>query len=237
MVNRFLEVMAMALLLVMTIGTTFQVLNFQMLRDIQQTISDDRATPIVVEAPPPQFLQFPAPAPTQPAPQPTPAPVPAQPSPQPQPETQPTEPIAAKPNNPAPLPREPQAAAPVPAPPPEEPSHKPPENWKEYEPHVLRLITQLFEGQYDDAYLRFTPRFAEKLSKQDLAAAMDDVRKLHGTLGALVQVTTPPGLQPPNSQTFRVRVGTSTSSLLQFSVTMTPEKTIDGLLFIEVTEP
>ncbi len=300
MVNRFVEVVGFTLLVLMTIATTFSLLSYHRVSQLQEQMAAMRAqVQQPVAAPPqpqPQDVAPPPAAPatqtaassqaaavdTQPVPQEPPAPAepkaavkPSEPSPSARSEAAPV-PQPAEPPPPTPDPElslpplvvatatrsKPQAApepasSPPPPPPaqvqtPPQPQPKPqtqppaapdpqpitpafPPEWEQYGPAVQHVILQLFNGQYDQLRTQFSPTLAENLSATDVAEYMDDIRKKYGSFAEILDAHLAEG-QTADLKTFRVLVKTTTKDQLLFSISLTPQKQIHGLLFRPVGE-
>ena len=243
MVNRFLEFMSLTLLVVLTIGTTFQVLNYQLLRQIQHELRSQRA---VASAPAVSrnriILDAPAAAPRAPAgesrsPEPVvvPAPVAATAPPQPAPaEPEPAPAAAAEAAAPPPEP-EPQ---PAPASPPpaaaaesagdDDLSQSP--QWQEYGSTVRTVIDELFAGEYDAIVERLDPETAQTLTADLLRSAMDRTKAKYGERQTSQEIR-PAEIIPAADDIliFRVLLPTTHGQTLTFSVSLTPDKKIKGL--------
>ena len=260
MVNRFLEVMALALLVVLTIGTTFQVLNFQLLREVQEQLRDESRRPVAVNPPAPQAAapttappvtepqpsrpSAPAPATVPQVAKPTPAPAPApeqqQPETSPPPPSTSPKPIVESKPEPKPQPKAPSKTDP---PPPVQSQTPPPaissaasKAWEEHRAVLEEVITQLYEGSYGAVTRRFTPDLAESLTQDLISRIMEKAVADHGTMKSIGQGRLAEDLPASDSLTFRIPVRTAKDHTLLFSVSVTRDKRVSGLLFKQVNE-
>lgn len=246
MLPRGLEVLLVSLLLVVTVGTVFQFMNYQTqaanqhilrqtlteLRDTRQQLADAIAS---------QPTGAPAPRPI-PAARLTPATPAAHPHRPAAPEVADAEPEkhAAPPDTSNSAaghhPTAPASATPVaekpqppqpPSPPVEDPAAK---GWQTYGPTVTNVIENLLAGHYDAVVKRFNDSMSAELSPAQLAAVIDPVRKAHGPMKELTRHAPLQGRLPANMHAFEVTTELTDGHKLLFTVTLDDQQRVSGLL-------
>jgi hypothetical protein len=251
---RAVEVLLVALLVVATGGTVFQMQNQRQLSDL---VTEVRAQTQAIAA----LSQKSAPAPMAAQPKPEVEAISAralleamnaltashaaqpravsQPAPSVVAAVEPAQPVESAPAphpvaletpapSPAPAPKPVAEAKPLaPLPPTIDPASQ--ATWTEFGPPITSVISQLLEGQYDSVVRQFDPTLAANLPKNKVAQIIDPIRADHGVLKRVVEHEPISGLETGFTG-FSVLVELTDGHRIQFWITLDAQKRVAGLL-------
>lgn len=102
--------------------------------------------------------------------------------------------------------------------------------WQRHEEVVVACIRQLLDGDYTSVVRQFTPEMARRLPRGTLADILDPVRERKGGLEQVVRHENVTSGLDEGMHAFRVLVETTEGEQVNFTVTVTDDEEIAGLL-------